>query len=181
MKATWPNVWHIHFLNGRHKNTSVAEDKTGRIANEDATAVNKENQASAVNTENQEFRMEEEVSGNVPLSQNKMEQWQGESYHKKEMSSKNKLEQYVFKVKLAISDKSIVEKISVRDRKQAAQTYAEVSNWLEHNQSAEMIEYEDMLKKMQAVFQSIIMKCYLWFYPLANPPSSQQSTLLSLL
>merc|ERR1712207_127275 len=79
---------------------------------------------------------------------------------KERISSKNGLESYCFNMKTAIEDEKMKDKISGDDRKAINDKCDEAIKWLDANQLAEVEEFNDKQKEVEAVCNPIITKLY---------------------
>merc|ERR1712061_529494 len=94
------------------------------------------------------------------------------------IASKNGLESYAYQLKNSLEEANISEKISPEDKKAIQDKASEIINWLDNNQSAEIDEFEDKKKELEAVANPIMTKMYQGgaAAPGAGPaPSSQPS------
>jgi len=79
---------------------------------------------------------------------------------KDRISSKNGLESYCFNMKTTIEDEKMKDKISDDDRKAINDKCDEAIKWLDANQLAEVEEFNDKQKEVEAVCNPIITKLY---------------------
>merc|ERR1712107_226059 len=79
---------------------------------------------------------------------------------KERISSKNGLESYCFNMKITIEDEKMKDKISDDDRKAINDKCDEAIKWLDANQLAEVEEFNEKQKEVEAVFNPIITKLY---------------------
>merc|ERR1711962_1427375 len=79
---------------------------------------------------------------------------------KERISSKNGLESYCFNMKTTIEDEKMKDKISDDDRKAINDKCDEAIKWLDANQLAEVEEFNDKQKEIEAVRNPIITKLY---------------------
>merc|ERR1711890_81816 len=79
---------------------------------------------------------------------------------KEEIDAKNGLESYCFNMKSTIEDSNIKEKIDVSERKMIVDRCNETVSWLERNQTAEVEEFKDKQKELEALFNPIMKKLY---------------------
>merc|ERR1712061_213978 len=79
---------------------------------------------------------------------------------KERISSKNGLESYCFNMKTTIEDEKMKDKISDDDRKAINDKCDEAIKWLDANQLAEVEEFNDKQKEVEAVCNPIITKLY---------------------
>merc|ERR1711930_792 len=79
---------------------------------------------------------------------------------KDRISAKNGLESYCFNMKTTIEDEKMKDKISDDDRKAINDKCDEAIKWLDANQLAEVEEFNDKQKEVEAVCNPIITKLY---------------------
>merc|ERR1712000_664726 len=79
---------------------------------------------------------------------------------KERISSKNGLESYCFNMKTTIEDEKMKDKISDDDRKAIDDKCDEAIKWLDANQLAEVEEFNEKQKEVEAVCNPIITKLY---------------------
>merc|ERR1712243_186382 len=79
---------------------------------------------------------------------------------KERISAKNGLESYCFNMKTTIEDEKLKDKISDDDRKKINDKCDEAIKWLDANQLAEVDEFSDKQKEVEAVCNPIITKLY---------------------
>lgn len=79
---------------------------------------------------------------------------------KERVDAKNGLEAYCFNMKAILDDSNIKEKISESDRDMVVGKCNETITWLERNQTAEVDEFKDKQKELEALFNPIIKKLY---------------------
>jgi len=79
---------------------------------------------------------------------------------KEKISAKNGLESYCFNIKSSIEDSNIKDKLSESEKNMVAEKCNEAIEWLERNQMAEVEEFKDKQKELEALFNPIIMKLY---------------------
>merc|ERR1711930_2182 len=79
---------------------------------------------------------------------------------KERISAKNGLESYCFNMKTTIEDEKTKDKISDDDRKAINDKCDEAIKWLDANQLAEVEEFNDKQKEVEAVCNPIITKLY---------------------
>merc|ERR1712053_68588 len=71
---------------------------------------------------------------------------------KERIDAKNGLESYCFNMKSTIEDSNIKEKIDESERKMIVDKCSETISWLERNQTAEVEEFKDKQKELEAIF-----------------------------
>merc|ERR1711870_164348 len=79
---------------------------------------------------------------------------------KERISSKNGLESYCFNMKTTIEDEKMKDKISDDDRKAINDKCDEAIKWLDANQLAEVEEFNEKQKEVEAVCNPIVSKLY---------------------
>ena len=79
---------------------------------------------------------------------------------KERISAKNGLESYCFNMKTTIEDEKVADKISEDDKKKITDKCDEAIKWLDANQLAEVEEFQDKQKEVEAVCNPIITKLY---------------------
>uniref|UniRef100_A0AC35G9I8 Heat shock protein 70 n=1 Tax=Panagrolaimus sp. PS1159 TaxID=55785 RepID=A0AC35G9I8_9BILA len=73
------------------------------------------------------------------------------------VDARNRLEQYLFQIKSALSDYG--DKLPADDRSSANQLITENLSWIDNNQMAEKSEYEDKLNEVQNILGKKVMSC----------------------
>merc|ERR1712105_107175 len=92
---------------------------------------------------------------------NDAEKFKAEDEKQKDrISSKNGLESYCFNMKTTIEDEKMKDKISDDDRKAITEKCDEAIKWLDANQLAEVEEFQEKQKEVEAVCNPIITKLY---------------------
>merc|ERR1719447_790216 len=79
---------------------------------------------------------------------------------KERISAKNGLESYCFNMKTTIEDENLKSKLSEEDRTAIGLKRSEALKWLEGNQLAEVDEFQDKQREVEAVCNPIITKLY---------------------
>jgi len=79
---------------------------------------------------------------------------------KDRISAKNGLESYCFNMKTTIDDEKMADKISADDKKLIADKCDDAIKWLDANQLAEVEEFQEKQKEVEAVCNPIITKLY---------------------
>jgi len=79
---------------------------------------------------------------------------------KERISAKNGLESYCFNMKTTIDDEKVKDKISEDDMKKISDKCDEAIKWLDANQLAEVEEFNDKQKEVEAICNPIITKLY---------------------
>ena len=92
---------------------------------------------------------------------NESEKFKADDEKQKErIDAKNGLESYCFNIKSTIEDSNLKDKLEESDRKMIAGKCNEAIAWLERNQTAEVEEFKDKQKELEATFNPIIKKLY---------------------
>merc|ERR1712183_511695 len=79
---------------------------------------------------------------------------------KDRISAKNGLESYCFNMKTTIDDEKMADKISADDKKLITDKCDDAIKWLDANQLAEVEEFQEKQKEVEAVRNPIITKLY---------------------
>jgi len=79
---------------------------------------------------------------------------------KEKIDAKNGLESYCFNIKSTIEDSNLKDKLDESERKMIAGKCNEAVAWLERNQTAEVEEFKDKQKELEATFNPIIKRLY---------------------
>ena len=79
---------------------------------------------------------------------------------KERIQAKNNLESYCFNMKTTMDDEKIKDKISEEDKKKITDKCDDAIKWLDSNQLAEVDEFQDKQKEVEAVCNPIITKLY---------------------
>merc|ERR1712117_213425 len=92
---------------------------------------------------------------------NDAEQFKAEDAKQRErIEAKNGLESYCFNIKSTMDEPNLKDKIDESDKKNINQRVEETISWLDRNQTAEMDEFKDKQKELEAVCNPIIQKLY---------------------
>lgn len=92
---------------------------------------------------------------------NDAEKFKAEDEKQKErISAKNGLESYCFNMKTTLDDEKVKDKVSEDDRKAITDKCDDAIKWLDSNQLAEVEEFNDKQKEVEAVCNPIITKLY---------------------
>merc|ERR1711983_100285 len=92
---------------------------------------------------------------------NDAEKFKAEDDKQKErVSAKNELESYCFNMKSTLDEETLKEKISGADRTTITNACDKALSWLDSNQLAEVDEFQDKQKEVEAVCNPIISKLY---------------------
>merc|ERR1719439_130141 len=79
---------------------------------------------------------------------------------KERIAAKNGLESYCFNMKSTLNDEKMKEKISEDEKQAISSKCDEAVKWLDSNQLAEVEEFQDKQKEVEAVCNPIITKLY---------------------
>jgi len=79
---------------------------------------------------------------------------------KERIAAKNGLESYCFNMKSTLDDEKLKEKISEDEKRTMSSKCDEALKWLDSNQLAEVEEFQDKQKEVEAVCNPIISKLY---------------------
>ncbi|KAF8025261.1 hypothetical protein BT93_F2181 [Corymbia citriodora subsp. variegata] len=79
---------------------------------------------------------------------------------KRKVEAKNSLENYAYNMRTTVRDDKIAGKLNPEDKERIEKAVDEVIEWLERNQLAEVDEFEDKLKELEALCSPIISKMY---------------------
>ena len=79
---------------------------------------------------------------------------------KERISAKNGLESYCFNMKTTMEDENLKDKVDDADKKKIMEKCEEAIKWLDGNQLAEVDEFKDKQREVEAVCNPIISKLY---------------------
>ena len=79
---------------------------------------------------------------------------------KERISAKNGLESYCFNMKTTMEDENLKDKVDEADKKKIMDKCEEAIKWLDGNQLAEVDEFKDKQREVEAVCNPIITKLY---------------------
>merc|ERR1719479_622216 len=79
---------------------------------------------------------------------------------KERISAKNGLESYCFNMKTTIEDDNLKDKLADSDKKAISEKCEEAIKWLDGNQLAEVEEFKEKQREVEAVCNPIITKLY---------------------
>jgi len=79
---------------------------------------------------------------------------------KERISAKNGLESYCFNMKTTMEDENLKDKVDEADKKKIMDKCEEAIKWLDGNQLAEVDEFKDKQREVEAVCNPIISKLY---------------------
>merc|ERR1712107_582416 len=91
---------------------------------------------------------------------NDAEKFKEDNKQKDRISAKNGLESYCFNMKTTIEDEKMADKISEDDKKKITDKCDDAIKWLDANQLAEVEEFQEKQKEVEAVCNPIITKLY---------------------
>merc|ERR1712062_470190 len=92
---------------------------------------------------------------------NESEKFKADDEKQKErIDAKNGLESYCFNIKSTIEDSNLKDKLDESERNMIAEKCNEAVSWLERNQTAEVEEFKDKQKELEATFNPIIKRLY---------------------
>merc|ERR1712018_22168 len=91
---------------------------------------------------------------------NESEKFKADDEKQKERIDANGLESNCFNMKSTIEDSNIKDKLDDSERKIITDRCNETISWLERNQTAEVEEYKDKQKELEATFNPIVKKLY---------------------
>jgi len=80
--------------------------------------------------------------------------------HRERVAAKGALESYCFSMKQTIEDDKVMEKIPETDRKAVDDKCNETIRWMDTHQQAAKEEFDQMLKKMEALCRPVVTKMY---------------------
>merc|ERR1712146_80136 len=79
---------------------------------------------------------------------------------KERVEAKNALENYCYSMKNSLDDEKLKDKIPADKKDEATKAINEALQWLDANQAAEKVEYEDKQKEVEAVCNPIMASIY---------------------
>ncbi|CAN1343961.1 Heat shock 70 kDa protein [Linum perenne] len=79
---------------------------------------------------------------------------------KKKVEAKNSLENYAYNMRNTIKDEKFAGKLDPSDKEKIEKAVEETVQWIDGNQLAEVEEFEDKLKELEALCNPIIAKMY---------------------
>ncbi|XP_056167618.1 heat shock 70 kDa protein-like [Syzygium oleosum] len=98
---------------------------------------------------------------NIERMVKEAEQYEAEDVDvKRKVEAKNSLENYAYNMRNTIRDDKIAGKLNPEDKEKIEKAVNEVIEWLDRNQLAEVDEFEDKLKELEALCGPIISKMY---------------------
>merc|ERR1712053_66498 len=116
------------------------------------------NKGNKITITNDQGRLSKE---DIERMVNEAEKFKADDEKQKErIAAKNGLESYCFNMKSTIEDSNIKDKLDDSERKTITDKCNETISWLERNQTAEVEEYKDGQKELEATFNPIVKKLY---------------------
>lgn len=79
---------------------------------------------------------------------------------KKKVEAKNSLENYLYNMRNTIKDEKVASKLDPADKEKIEKAVSSTIEWLDGNQLAEVDEFEDKMKELEALCNPIISKMY---------------------
>ncbi|KAG7992713.1 hypothetical protein I3843_02G140700 [Carya illinoinensis] len=79
---------------------------------------------------------------------------------KKKVEAKNSLENYAYNMKNTVKDEKLAGKLDPADKQKMEKAINETTDWLDRNQLAEVEEFEEKLKELEALCNPIITRMY---------------------
>jgi L1 cell adhesion molecule like protein len=96
--------------------------------------------------------------------------------HKERIESKNALENYVYSMRNSIKDEKVGAGLSADDRKTIDDALQNAIGWLDQNNDANKVEFEEKLKQLESLCNPIIAKMYSAGSPGCGMPQSSTTT-----
>jgi len=116
------------------------------------------NKQSKITITNDQGRLSKEE---IERMVNDADKFKAEDEKQKErIAAKNGLESYCFNMKSTLNDEKLKEKISEDEKQAISSKCDEAVKWLDSNQLAEVEEFQDKQKEVEAVCNPIITKLY---------------------
>jgi L1 cell adhesion molecule like protein len=116
------------------------------------------NKQSKITITNDQGRLSKEE---IERMVNDADKFKAEDERQKErIAAKNDLESYCFNLKSTMNDEKLKEKISEDEKRAMSSKCDEAVKWLDSNQLAEVEEFQDKQKEVEAVCNPIITKLY---------------------
>jgi len=116
------------------------------------------NKQSKITITNDQGRLSKEE---IERMVNDADKFKAEDEKQKErIAAKNSLESYCFNMKSTMDDEKLKDKISEDDKRMIISKCEEAVKWLDGNQLAEVDEFQDKQKEVEAVCNPIITKMY---------------------
>jgi len=79
---------------------------------------------------------------------------------KKKVEAKNSVENYAYNMRNTIREEKVAAQLSSSDKETMEKALTETIDWIEHNQMAEVEEFEHKLKELEAICNPVITKMY---------------------
>ncbi|CAI5491996.1 unnamed protein product [Closterium sp. Naga37s-1] len=79
---------------------------------------------------------------------------------KKKVEAKNALENYTYNIRNTIRDENVGSKLPAGDKKKVEDAVTSTVEWLDHNQLAEVDEFEDKQKELEGICSPIFFRMY---------------------
>ncbi|CAI5484565.1 unnamed protein product [Closterium sp. Yama58-4] len=79
---------------------------------------------------------------------------------KKKVEAKNALENYTYNIRNTIRDENVGSKLPAADKKKVEDAVTSTVEWLDHNQLAEVDEFEDKQKELEGICSPIFSRMY---------------------
>jgi len=79
---------------------------------------------------------------------------------KKKVEAKNSVENYAYNMRNTIREEKVASQLSSSDKEAIEKALNEAIDWIEHNQMAEVEEFEHKLKELEGICNPIITKMY---------------------
>ncbi|CAI5928890.1 unnamed protein product [Closterium sp. NIES-64] len=79
---------------------------------------------------------------------------------KKKVEAKNALENYTYNIRNIIRDENVGSKLPAGDKKKVEDAVTSTVEWLDHNQLAEVDEFEDKQKELEGICSPIFSRMY---------------------
>ncbi|CAI5491247.1 unnamed protein product [Closterium sp. Naga37s-1] len=79
---------------------------------------------------------------------------------KKKVEAKNALENYTYNIRNTIRDENVGSKLPAGDKKKVEDAVTSTVEWLDHNQLAEVDEFEDKQKELEGICSPIFSRMY---------------------
>ncbi len=76
------------------------------------------------------------------------------------MTSKNKLEQYIFSLKTSVNDEKLKDKFSEEDKSVVEKVVVDTNNWISQSENSSFEDFELKLKEVEELCKPIMMKIY---------------------
>merc|ERR1719222_382372 len=116
------------------------------------------NKQSKITITNDQGRLSKEE---IERMVNDADKFKAEDEKQKErITAKNGLESYCFNMKSTLNDEKLKDKISEDEKRAISSKCDEAVKWLDSNQLAEVDEFQDKQKEVEAVCNPIITKLY---------------------